>query len=141
MRSRTRMLERRVPVIVGRQRDCDRVTSLNHDVDVSTLGSRVIHPAGVIVHGIELRRFIAGANPVKPLILRGCESRERKQKDSEPVQSLHNAPGLLKRLAHTSNNCIRAVGVTLVTAVSAGQAEVKDCETWAENRSQPEPYR
>jgi len=71
MRNRTRTLHHGRPLIVRGQRNRNRQPCLNVDVEVSALGGRVVYAAGVLVHGIEQRRFIAGANPVKDLILRG----------------------------------------------------------------------
>ena len=59
---------------------------------------RVVDAPGVIVHGIELRRFVAGANPVENFVLCGCESRERQHQQPERIQSLHSAPRLLDRV-------------------------------------------
>src|SRR6266700_8218302 len=77
------MLLRLIPFSAECDRDRDRLLGLDVYMHIPAVIARAVDTASVIVSGVELREFVAGAYPVENLVL--CPARRRKQ-NQQPEQ-------------------------------------------------------
>src|SRR5206468_11666466 len=77
------MLLRLIPFSAECDRDRDRLLGLDVYMHTPAVIARAVDTASVIVSGVELREFVAGAYPVENLVL--CPARRRKQ-NQQPEQ-------------------------------------------------------
>ena len=91
-RGHFRMLNKRSPLVVRSHRDGHRKFGLDVNVHIAAVFRRMVYASCVVIRGIELCHFIAGANPVKNPLLRGCLRRDRQQNSPKPAPLSHSSP-------------------------------------------------